>query len=232
MTSKPKGAILDWSLPERFRVHRLPEKLAANGWRTLLQFWGNLINNYSFYDRDTIESDVPYWYGERPLTGLLAAAAWMMPDGWSLEEFSTVRGEGKKSGRGRGDLWIGWGKTTYTIEAKISWCADGPGEAHRDILKKIRRAAGQLVTLKAEYAPGTKIALCYAVPYFIPSTSTDCDKDANRFFKALTASFKGPDCILASYLHPKPPTDPEDRQKHIYPGVLLVGKVQESLEAG
>jgi len=232
MTSRPKGTILDWSLTERFTVHCLPEGLAANGWRTLLQFWGNLINTYSFYDEVPNEPDVPYWYGERPLTGLLAAAAWMMPEGWSLEEFSTVRGEGKKSGRGRGDLWIGWGKTTYTIEAKISWCAGNSKDSAQDIRKKLQLAARQLRTLDRRYAPGIHVALCYAVPYFVPSTSTGCEKDANRFFKALTASFTGPDCILASYHHPKPPTDPEDRQKHIYPGVLLVGKIQESAEAG
>src|SRR2546426_9391436 len=75
---------------KRFEIHALPDDLRRAGWESLLRRWSNLIT-YTTAGEEDDEDDVPYWYGERPLTGLLAAAAWRHRQGWSLEEFAGRR---------------------------------------------------------------------------------------------------------------------------------------------
>jgi len=61
---------------------------------------------------DDPKNDIAYWYGERAISGLLASAAWMVRDGWSLEEFTGQRKKGRrKNASGKGDLWLGVGNT-------------------------------------------------------------------------------------------------------------------------
>lgn len=223
MSQRSRDRVVSWSLSDRFRIHTLPQQLGAQDWGTLLQLWGKLINDYCYYTESTIERDIPYWYGERPLTGLLGAAAWMTPGGWSLEEFASMRGEG----RGRGDLWLGIDSATYTIEAKITWPGKGTArQAYDDVLGQLKEASDQLRTLDSAYALGTCIAICYVVPAFPPSMSSGNDPLVNNFFNDLIGSFKGYNWIIASYRHPDPLADPEDSQKCVYPGVVLVGQAQ------
>jgi hypothetical protein len=148
----------------------------------------------------------------------------MMPGGWSLEEFASMRSDG----RGRGDLWIGIDSATYTIEAKITWLErDTAHQAYEEVLDRLKEASDQLRTLDSIYALGTLIAICYVVPLFPPSMSSGTDPLVNGFFEDLIGSFKGDSWIIASYRHPDPLADPEDSQKHVYPGVILVGQLQQ-----
>jgi hypothetical protein len=47
------------------------------------QLFKALVDRIELYDDPP--RDIGYWYGERALTGFLAAAAWALPGGWSLE---------------------------------------------------------------------------------------------------------------------------------------------------
>ncbi len=138
-----------------FQIIHMPARLQKEGWGTLLRKWEKLITKYSSDDK---EIDFPYWYGERSLTGLLAAAAWRLSDGWSLEEFANARYYRRKKYIGRGDLWIGIGNNSYTIEAKIVW----PGSTSRNALKMINKALSeakqQLLALDKEFHIGVKSA--------------------------------------------------------------------------
>jgi hypothetical protein len=109
------------SSPGSIRVLNLPPGVPG-WWRELLRGWGGLMDRYC-----EDGEDAPYWYGERALTGLLAAAAWQRKAGWSLEEFTGRR----RSGAGRGDAWIGVGADTYTIEAKAIYTYETPTPGQR-----------------------------------------------------------------------------------------------------
>jgi hypothetical protein len=91
-------------------------KLPRATWLKLFKAWADLMDRYC--DAEGPDGDVPYWYGERAVTGLLAAAAWHVLGGWSLEEFLGRRDE---NAVGRGDAWLGIDDSEYTIEAKATW---------------------------------------------------------------------------------------------------------------
>ncbi len=63
-------------------------QLRAMGWETLLQMWALLLDYYDTPDQSPDDRDIAYWYGEQTLNGVLAAAAWKVPGGWSLQEFT------------------------------------------------------------------------------------------------------------------------------------------------
>jgi hypothetical protein len=95
------------------------------------------------------ERDIAYWYGERPLNGLLAAAAWQVPGGWSLPEFTTAeppQAEEPPTLR-RGDLWLGFAQATFTVEAKVAWVDSTVQGAAAEIRRQLVSAHNQLATL-------------------------------------------------------------------------------------
>ena len=59
-------------------------------WEKVLESWLDLVKKYE-NRMGQKEQDFCYWYNERPLTGILGAAAWVLKDGWSLEEFVAKR---------------------------------------------------------------------------------------------------------------------------------------------
>src|SRR5574341_159087 len=107
---------------------------------------------------DPKAKDVGYWYGERTLTGLLATAAWLLPDGWSLEEFTGQRSKGKrpKVTPGRGDLWLAIGNNKFTVEAKVTWPEqlEDMNKWKRRVNAKLHLAFGQLSRLSKHYRYG------------------------------------------------------------------------------
>ena len=77
-------------------------------WVAVVRDWLRLLGDYEHAVPS--DADLAYWHGERPLTGLLGVAAWQI-GGWSLEEFCAdrKRKDSDETGKGRGDLWLGWG---------------------------------------------------------------------------------------------------------------------------
>jgi hypothetical protein len=88
-------------------------------WSKFLNEWIGLLDAYTKLCGSDV--DVAYWYTERSLSGLLASAAWRVPCGWSLVEFSADRGKKANESRGSGDLWLGIGEEEFTVEAKLLW---------------------------------------------------------------------------------------------------------------
>ena len=102
--------------------------------KPLLTSWKEVIKEYAERSPD----DCAYWYGERPQVGFLSVAAWRLKDekgnkGVALEEWGTTKGSHEESSYGRNDLWIGWGKKGFSIEAKHCWCSINKSE---EVIKK------------------------------------------------------------------------------------------------
>ena len=104
-------------------IHTFPVFFSQERLAKSLTEWLQLLKTYETYEtKSDDDSDLAYWHGERPLTGLLAAAAWKI-SGWSLEEFG-VRRKGPNSDHateGRCDLQWGLQESQTTVEAKIAW---------------------------------------------------------------------------------------------------------------
>jgi len=185
-----------------------------HGLRRLFNEFGSLLSRY-----DTPPREAAYWYGERALTGLLAAAAWRLKDGWALEEFCGVRVNRKKIGSGRGDLWVGVGQKCFTVEAKVIWPGGNSETAVIDAKRKLGLAKRQLSCLHREYRVGRPLALCYVVPEF--NRNGRSDRQEEKFVKKLAAGLMDRNIMICSFEYRK--SCPRYKGKN-YPGVILVAE--------
>ena len=179
------------------------------GWEALLKEWAALMDRYVSIDPN--DKDVPYWYGEAANSGLVAAAAWRLPDGWSIEEFTGKRDSGRTTGVGRGDLWLGYGQYRWTVEAKIAW-PSGQVNAINGPRRKLSAAEEQLKSLSPEYRCGLAVAVCYVVPELKEETETP-----DTVFSDIAAQF-GKDHLVATF------RCPAVHKRKLYPGVAFIGK--------
>jgi hypothetical protein len=172
--------------------------------------------------------DVPYWFGERPLTGLLAAAAWRLPNAWSLEEFSAYRGSGSELGPGRGDAWIGDSSGWWcTLECKLRWVStiEDPTVATVQARSALGEARKQLANLSQEFRGDRGLSVCYVVPELSEEDPTS--KKIEAFYDGLVRGFAGEQAIVAIY---RPPAEKSVRGTRLtwenrhYPGVALIGE--------
>lgn len=170
---------------------------------------------------------MPYWYGERSLTGLLTAAAWLA-GGKALEESGASRGPARKPRAGRIDSYVVLDRIWYQIEAKVEWPSklgpDGLRYALTYIDRALRAAEAQLESPTEEYWGSRGLALCYVVPelYWSPKHSIP---PRSTFLSDLVARL-GRRSLLASYKPPlgQKPWTATPRRRH-YPGFLLVGRL-------
>jgi len=204
------------------KVHSLPRSLRTAGWEQLLSEWGRMIRT-SVDLSDRTSQEVVYWYGERSLTGLLAAAAWKI-GGWSLEEWIARRGRGQAEGAARGDLWLQTKKGKFTIEAKVTWPASTWDYGHYYAKECLKEARYQLKTMDEDYRYGKPIALCYIVPSIAVRGAYNKSKLIEEFFKKIPKQKK--DFNISASYRPKGPCPEFDSRK--YPGVILVGQVLDS----
>jgi hypothetical protein len=180
-------------------------------------------------DYDSPPHDTGYWYGERALTGFLAAAAWSLPNGWSLEEFTGLRVNGKKNGSGRGDLWVGIGKKSYTIEAKAVWPGSNVENAIKGAKAKLSDASSQLRQLHKSYRVGKPLALCYIIPALNRKGKFAGSKSIKDFFTEMPKKLSDPrTAVVALWYEQKPPR----HSGHIYPGVIVVARILPSWNKG
>ena len=191
----------------------LPED--TESWRSILIEWGQLLDRYEELCRDP--RDVAYWYGEVPLTGLLASAAWRVPGGAGLLELSAKRQVGEA---GATDAWIRTPKGLwYAIEAKVCWLGANDTSPTDRIDKERQAACKQLRDLHPKYRLDYRldhgVALCYVVPSLREGTFDIVQRVAEQYCKSF------PTHLVATYQ----PLDeaPEDEGKH-FPGIVLVGQ--------
>lgn len=172
-------------------------------------------------DYDSPPKDTGYWYGERALTGFLAAAAWSLPRGWSLEEFTGLRVKGRKKGSGRGDIWFGIGKKSYTIEAKAIWPGSNVDSASKGAEAKLGEAATQLRQLDKSYRVGRPVSICYIIPELASKGRFADSKTISEFFMQMPGRFSDSRTAVASFWYEKTPPRFNGR---IYPGVVVVAR--------
>ena len=188
--------------------------------RELLKLFSAIADRIEDYDSPP--KDTGYWYGERALTGFLAAAAWSLAGGWSLEEFTGLRQNGKKKGSGRGDIWIGVGNQSYTIEAKASWPGSTVDKAIEGAETKLTDATNQLRKLHKTYRVGKPVALCYIIPGLKVEGRFADPETIQDFFTDMPKRLSDSRTAVASlwYGQKYPRHD-----GHIYPGVVIVARL-------
>ena len=190
--------------------------------QSILKEWISILSEYCKpYDGSR---DVPYWYGERPLTGLVAAAAWRINNGWALEEFNTIRGIESGGTPGRGDLWIGIGKETYTIEAKITWPEGDLESAKERVNFRLKEATKQLHDIDTANQEGTPVSVCYVVPW--PKVFETVEKAPNysQMLTKLVSYFQIEGFATALFIPDEAPLIEKGR---VYPGVALIAKTEK-----
>ncbi len=192
-------------------------------WRRLLNEWMNLLNLYAS-SSDNGEIDVPYWYGERALTGLLSAAAWRLEHGWALEEFSAERGEEGEHSSGRGDLWCGVGDAIFTIEAKIHWPQLDIESAIKGTKEKLKIAKKQLQSLAIEYKLGDPYSVCYVVPWPRKESIQSASHEVFNLLDQVAEMFAAEGYIVAEYSFDSSPPEYDAR---VYPGVVFVARQEK-----
>jgi len=219
------------------RIVAIPRPLKLGGWRPLLQRWGELLDQYVVASkqpdreeyvraserRNDEKEDFAHWYGERPLTGLLASAAWTIKGGWSLEEFAAKRGKRQQNGSGRGDLWLGTGKRCYTVEAKLDWPQSGWRRAVALAEQRLQEAEKQLGSLVKEYRWGEAVALCYLVPCLNTKRASSKPSNVKKLFWKTSEVFARNGALVATYRPPRKIV----YGAHAYPGVIVIAEVHE-----
>lgn len=195
--------------------------LAKGGWRKLLRCWGDLMDEYTKLGRREKDDDVPYWYGERALTGLLGAAAWKC-GGWSLEEFTGLRRMGKRRRAGRGDLWLGTGRGDFVIEAKIVWPGD-PKRTRGAVRRALDQVGRQLRNLSPDFGRnvGKLMGICYVIPDVSERRCTDGQDPMKELLRHVGSTFRKGQYVLACYK----PAIPKLYNHRCYPGAILIGRV-------
>jgi hypothetical protein len=222
----------------------VPPRLARAGWPDLLKTWARLIHRWDLpYEGKRQREDVAYWYGERALTGILAAAAWHTHrHWWGLEEFlgkkfvESILGKAEgKSGPGRGDLWLGLHvnerrgeQHCYTIEAKQSLFGTNAKEIARAIEKNLSKARAQLAQLNEDFRLGCPMAVCFHIPAPLTKSKRVSEWTApDEFREAAQSVMKHPHTIAAAVLRSK--TEAPEDGKWTFPGVLLVARQYQAL---
>lgn len=208
----------------------VPERFSGRSfWLAVLGKWLHLLNEYEHLDPS--ETDLAYWYGERPLTGFLGAAAWQI-GGWSLEEFGAGRWKQRlgEIRQGRGDLWLGCTRVPTTgectVEAKVLWVYQNDFDAVKiGLYDKLKQARKQLRQLKSTDQVGQPFSICYVVPCY---TKPKSKKRGEKILTRLADDTRQKGMATATHLATiENITDVEDGERCTYPGVLLVARQEQ-----
>jgi hypothetical protein len=227
------------------------EKWEKAGCARLLSTWLDLLRKFETWNSREELEDVPWWYGERTLTGLLAAAAWKSHarDWWALEEFANERTgqrvpkhSGGKPLRklGRGDLWLGLrrrGKCqhSFTIEAKQTSVGGDAIAAAEAIEWKLQEARRQLSKVRGDFRFGLPVAVCCYWPR-IPKSKFErrpvrslFNGVAERLCCANGKGHRNRMCAARWHRYDHAPTSSDDDGEYRYPGVLLAAEIYPNM---
>jgi hypothetical protein len=167
--------------------------------------------------------DVPWRYNERATLSSLAAAAWMVEGGISLEEYKRQKGKKSNPLTGSCDLFLGTKRACFECEAKQTWCAVG-----RKAWTGVERARSGLKDAcdDAKELPETKgvrrLGLCFLIPYLPIGDKDYVVEQIKKWLKGLDGLKKERDCIAWAF--PEKTRYIERSDKQIYPGVVLLVK--------
>lgn len=212
-------------------------KAKLRGIHPLLSEWITVVKDYCASDR---YQDNPWWYNERASLSTLAGAAWRLP-GWSaLEEFSTTK-RGNNSGRpidpgkivrGRCDLYVSHGSTSFAFEAKQVWQSIGRRSRADHVPDALSRAVHDAGNLTADQADH-RLGVAFVVPtlplseVLAPGTGRRRTPDAIKVRECFVDWIKTQDLDSAdAYAYVSPARcEHYTSGKHatrVYPGVLAV----------
>ncbi len=197
-------------------------RLQCMGWRRLIHKWAGLLDAW-----ENTANDLAFYYGERALTGMLAAAAWQLSGGRALEEFSALRtrkGSGIKSKAGRGDLWLFLAKKWFTIETKVLWPGSYGKKTIRAINGELDTARSQLRKLDRAYRDGYPVAICWVVPELSITGRWSTNEAIDRFFSQIIEELADEKTLVASYRPSRERRQVALNKRKLYPGVILVGR--------
>lgn len=190
-------------------------------WNDLLDYWLSLLEKYERVCRSHGDPDLAYWHVEKSLTGLLGAAAWSVK-GWSLEEFSTRRGDADSESAGHGDLWLGRNEAKATVEAKMCWIDHRVLDLEKALSDKLNEAQTQLFQLEKDSQFGRLMSVCYVVPWY---TRPRRKGSGIRAIMALERLSRAAGWATARYTTAADEIEEHGRK---YPGVLLVAREEET----
>ncbi|UVT17708.1 MAG: hypothetical protein H8K04_09355 [Nitrospira sp.] len=173
-------------------------------------------------DYDNPPNDTGYWYGERAMTGFLSAAAWSLKSGWTVEEFTGLRMSAGRRGNGKGDIWLGFGRKAYTIEAKAVWPGSSIENAIRGAERKLSEAKTQLRQPHKTYQVGVPVAICYIIPDLNMKGRFSGKHSIKEFFTEMPERLSDHQTAVASLWYDKRAPRYQGR---IYPGVVIVGRL-------
>ena len=169
--------------------------------------------------------DVPWWYNERPLLSLFAAAVWNS-GGIALEEYSISKSHKKERWSGRGDLYVKIKRKQYVIEAKQVWSPMGaraqkPNAKIEKALFDARHAAGETKSWGAK-----RLGLVFAVPY-LPNSEQDNLKERINYWLECVKSIEG---SSMAWIFSEEVSDWFQYKGYLYPGIVILLRPLRHLE--
>jgi hypothetical protein len=153
--------------------------------RSLYPVLNSWIENIDLYLQYFGNSDCPWWYNERATLSSLAAAIWKN-GGVALEEYSIDKGAKSKEWIGRCDLFIGLQSNTFACEAKQAWCPIGRRAKNGVKIAKQSLEAACKDARKLPKEEGTRLGICFAVPYLPSQDSSFIDVQLTHWLEEIS----------------------------------------------
>lgn len=153
--------------------------IQLRGLSPLLKSWTGVVMDYC---RSDSFEDAPWWYNERASISTLAGAAWRLKGWQALEEFSTIK-RGTPPGshvnrirekRGRCDLYVAHGTTSFALEAKQAWQSIRTGIGNvQSAMAQARADAGNLTADQGDH----RVGIVFTAPNLSIASVTKATKD-------------------------------------------------------
>jgi len=191
------------------------------------------------YINNEPNEEISYWHGERPHTGLLAAAVWRCRGLTALEEYATRRRVGPKKVTGRCDLYIRVARDlTFECEAKhlsvnlrtrARESADDVLRCLKQAMKQAKQVKGAKSRKEAAVLNRTDhyLGICFVTSTIKQPKSGEPEAKTLELINELKQGDGRSRCDGLFWIHGKPLPDSE-RPAWFYPGLLIA--IQELRE--
>jgi hypothetical protein len=189
-------------------------KHEKRGLTPLLKSWQSAQREYNAIHTGP-DSDFAWNYHERACVGFLAAAAWRI-GGVALEEWRTCKGHGRKTSKGRCDLYLHTKEVSFHIEAKRLWINVNSPERIDFVQNMLESAQGDCGPLQCN--DQEKLGVLFVTPYF----EKDNRRNRRKQIRVLLGEFKTQlQPLVMAWLFDSNVIDSEEITK-IAPGIVLL----------
>lgn len=193
----------------------------------VLKNWGKAVEEYT----TTLEGDACWWYTERANVGVLAGAAWRTKGWLALEEFSTLKRDGRGEHKnGRCDLYLmnkDEGGLSFAFEAKQAQQNMGArtSQSLGRVEKKFIGAWNDTGKLRRSEAQ-KRVAACFVVPKMPVGQAGDIDGALKSWLDEVENKVSW-DAL--AWVFPKEARRLQHARGKVFPGVVLL--MRERLRA-